>query len=149
MSKGVWPYLDQKTQPKCEAISMLQLLSCGESVEQLRADIQGKPDDSFRIEVLRHFDELIRENKVDEAVSEARERSAKLAEITAARAAYRRSNPARVKRNKPGAGRQKRLSEHDAKRIRELLTEGMTRTEIGLRFHCAYATISRALAEAK
>lgn len=157
MSKGVWPYVDSTTpQPRCEAVAMLQLLSCGQTIEQLRADIIGKSNDLFRNEVLRHFDELVREGRVAEVIEAAKERSAKLTVIATAReqATARRhryqQTRARFKRVKHG-GRRARLNVTHCDQIRKLLASGMTRAQIGERFQVTGTTISRtlALAEAK
>jgi hypothetical protein len=118
-------------------VSMLQLLSCGETVEHLREEIGDSSD--FRKEVLAHFDDLVRENKVAEVVSRAKERSAKLAAITNARQARRQ-------RKYSKQSRPKILTEERCQRIRAMFAEGgYSRAEIGRRFLVSTTSIARVL----
>jgi hypothetical protein len=146
-SKASWRDFDSIPCARGEAVSMLQLVASGEyTLASLRADILG--DNDFRREVLRPFDALVLEGRVDEVVRQARERTANLAEITNARhraAAARRRT--RIKRHAKASiiQRRKRFSEQQCARIQRLHAEGFSREAIGERFNVSHATIARVL----
>jgi DNA-binding NarL/FixJ family response regulator len=126
------------------AINHIQQLPCGQTVSQLRADIIGTPDDTFRADVLAYFDEFVSTGRTEEMVNKAKARSLLLARITTRRAAERRQNGTTKKRSKAG-GRRARLNIEHCEQIKKLLAEGMTRQQIGERSHVTGTTISRTL----
>jgi hypothetical protein len=130
-------WVDSIPQPRQEAVAMLQLLSSGETVEHLRTEIGTA--NPFRVEVLKHFDELVRENKVDEVISRAKERSAKLARLTTERV--------RRRRKQRGVRNQKNyLAEEKRQQIRAMYAGGFTRAQVARRFLTSGTTVGRILA---
>ena len=126
-------------QAKSEAVSMLALLSSGETIVHLRLEI-GECND-FRKDVLRHFNKLIAEGEVEQAVNAAKARSANLAAI----------NTARAKRRIRTVSKRhffRKLSPEKCQQIRAMSEGGdYTVAQLARRFLVSAPTIARVLRE--